>query len=241
MSWVISACREFHLKVKQIGLWTSLQLAIGGIARKLSRSMGGPHPFDVKYGTDTGGVVELGSLVLPDDCLTHAVRYQSAIVEVFSNLLAQLPIRYQEFVFVDLGSGKGRALLLASNLPFKEIIGVELSPALHQIACRNIEIYQESKQRCRLIRSICANAANTVFPDENLVIYLFNPFDEVVMKNVLRNIEDLLQRRLRPLYLCYLKPLCRKVFDQSNMLVVFRETERFVIYKASIALPKILT
>jgi hypothetical protein len=87
-----------------------------------------------------------------------------------------------------VGSGKRRALLLASQFSFKEIIGVELSPSLHRIAYSNIQIYRDDFQRCRKIRSICGDAAKYQIPPEKAVFYLFNPFDEEVMHMVLSNI-----------------------------------------------------
>src|SRR5947208_15284999 len=39
-----------------------------------------------------------------------------------------------DFTFIDLGSGKGRTLLMASDYPFRRILGVELLAGLDQLA-----------------------------------------------------------------------------------------------------------
>jgi hypothetical protein len=129
-----------------------------------------------------------------------------------------------------VGSGKRRALLLASQFSFKEIIGVELSPSLHRIAYSNIQIYRDDFQRCRKIRSICGDAAKYQIPPEKAVFYLFNPFDEEVMHMVLSNIEKSLHRVPREIYVIYLKPLHRDVLDQAKFLKAVSQSDRYVIY-----------
>jgi SAM-dependent methyltransferase len=234
--------REIARKLAQDGLWKTLK---GGTLRLVHETrkliwlhQQKSHPFDLKYGTDTGGVIEAGALDIADDQVAHANRYQTAIVEVFVSLLTELPIRYEEFFFIDLGSGKGRALLLASQFPFKEIIGVELSPSLHRIACCNIQIYRDDFQRCQKIRSICEDAAKYQIPPEKAVFYLFNPFDEQVMQIVLENIEKSLHRVPREIYLIYLKPSHRDVLDQVTFLRVINHANRYVIYQG---VPRVLS
>ena len=190
------------------------------------------HPFDVKYGTDTSGIVQPWDLGLPADSVLHAVQYGTAMVDVFTDLLRNLPIRYEDFVFIDLGSGKGRALLLASFFPFKKIIGVELSRSMHEIARGNIQLFADQGQQCFDIESICDDAGTYALPNENIVFYLFNPFDEQIMRAVLSNIERSLQQLPRTIYIAYLKPAHRAVFDQSAFLHVRKETERYVLYES---------
>ena len=64
----------------------------------------------------------------------------------------------EQLVFVDLGSGKGRTLLLASEYPFRRIVGVELSPKLHRIAKTNVEKFRSEEQRCRTFALHCMDA-----------------------------------------------------------------------------------
>src|SRR5206468_1648251 len=121
-------------------------------------------PFDLKYGTDTSGIVEVGRLDIPTERVRHAVRYQTAIVEVFLAMIRDLAINHENFVFLDLGSGKGRALLLASQFPFSAVIGVELSRNLHAVACRNIKKYKGEFRCCQRVSSICTDAGEFELP-----------------------------------------------------------------------------
>jgi SAM-dependent methyltransferase len=227
--------REIRRKFRDVGFWETLELGARKLVFELrnmaSLKKQNLHPFDLRYGTDTSGIIEPWALDIPADMLAHAVRYQSGIVEVFLDILHSLPISYEEFLFIDLGSGKGRALLLASQFPFKEIVGVEISPNLHRIACNNIQIYKDELQRCNKLQSVREDAAHYELPNENIVFYLFNPFDEYVMCAALSNIEDSIHRYPRDIYIAYLKPVHRHLLNQAPFLLLFKETERYVIYK----------
>jgi SAM-dependent methyltransferase len=95
--------------------------------------------FDETQGVDTAGYIELTALRTIDVAAKpFGAHYLPSPVAFVRKLLRGLNIRYESYVFVDLGSGKGRVLLLAAELPFKEIIGVEFSPELHAIARSNI-------------------------------------------------------------------------------------------------------
>lgn len=227
--------REIQRKIREVGIWGTLKLGVRKLIRDMCESTSFKkqelHPFDLKYGTDTSGIIEPGALDIPDDQVAHAVRYQTAIVDVFLDILNSLSISYEEFLFVDMGCGKGRALLLASQYPFKGIIGVEISENLHRIASSNISIYRNSMQQCHKVESVCKDAEKYQIPNEKIVFYLYNPFDDHVMRSVLSNIENSIRRHFRDIYIAYLKPMHRDVFDQATFFQVVKETERYVIYK----------
>ena len=94
--------------------------------------------FDAERQIDTAAWVRTPDLVTESPNRRFAVRYQPSSVEEFSGLMAKLDVDHREFVFVDYGSGKGKVLMLAADLPFKRIVGVEFSPPLERIARENI-------------------------------------------------------------------------------------------------------
>src|SRR6266567_1927518 len=102
----------------------------------------------------------------------------AAFREMLDNLQQRANLNFAEFVFVDLGSGKGRTLLMASDYPFQRIIGVEFLPSLNRIAEQNLAQYKSDSQRCFAIESVCADATTLSLPVTPLLIYLFNPFPE---------------------------------------------------------------
>jgi len=99
---------------------------------------------------------------------------------LFEQIMQALPIRFEDFIFIDLGSGKGRSLMLASDYPFRRIVGVEYLPELHRSAELNLGRYSGENQKCRRIECVCQDARDFEFPDEATVLYLFNPFPEPV-------------------------------------------------------------
>ncbi len=76
-------------------------------------------------------------------------------------------------------------LFVAAEYPFRKVIGVEFSNALHDDAVANLKRYRFPKRRCADIEPVHADAREFEFPNDNLVIYLFNPFGEEVMERML--------------------------------------------------------
>ena len=121
--------------------------------------------------------------------------------------LAGLPLaNASNYTYIDLGSGKGRTLFVAAELPFREVIGVEFSPLLNERACANIRTFRFRGRRCGPIRSEHANAINFVFPAGPLVLYLFNPFGAETMRHVFDNLAASLQHNPRHVVVVLLWP-----------------------------------
>lgn len=150
--------------------------------------------------------------------------------EMLSALRAQAGIGFRDFVFIDLGSGKGRTLLMASDYPFRHIVGVELLPALHHFAQENLGKYQSASQKCFVLESVCADAASFMFPAEPLVVYLFNPFPETGLRRVLAHLEESLRASPRPLYLLYHNPLREHVLGESVAFEKIGGTHQYSMY-----------
>ncbi|HEX8818260.1 MAG TPA: class I SAM-dependent methyltransferase [Terriglobales bacterium] len=133
--------------------------------------------------------------------------YQPTEPALFHEMIGSLKIDFAQFTFIDIGSGKGRALLLASDYSLRRIIGVELFPALDRIAKENIHKYKNDAQRCFAIESICGDASEFEFPAEPLVVYLFNPLPETALKKMLGNLERSVREHPRPVWVVYHNPL----------------------------------
>jgi hypothetical protein len=150
--------------------------------------------------------------------------------EMLEALQQQVHLDFREFTFIDLGSGKGRTILLASDYPFRRILGVELLPALHQIAQENLKKYSSESQKCFALESICGDATGFPFPAEPTVLYLFNPFPESGLKHMLANLEQTLQQSPRRVYLLYHNPLMEHVLGESATLAKIGGTHQYSIY-----------
>jgi SAM-dependent methyltransferase len=160
--------------------------------------------------------------------------YQPTEPDLFREMLDALKQQshsdLRDFVFVDLGSGKGRTLLMASDYPFRRIVGVELLPALHQAAQENLSRYRSESQKCFALESICADATEFPFPAEPMVLYLFNPFPESGLRRMMANLERSLREHPRALYVLYHNPLLEHVLSGGAGLRRLHATLQYAVY-----------
>ena len=156
--------------------------------------------------------------------------YQPTEPALFREMMASLPIEFKRFTFVDLGSGKGRTLLMASEYPFRKIVGVELIAELHDAAEENISDYRSPTQRCAQIEAVCMDACEFDLPDTPLVLYLFNPLPEAGLQRVLRNLEQSLEQAPRPVWVVYHNPAMDSVLGASRALVRVSGTDQYSVF-----------
>ncbi len=156
--------------------------------------------------------------------------YQPTDPALFQEMMASLPIEFDQFTFVDLGSGKGRTLLMASEYPFRKIVGVELIAELHHAAEENIRDYHSATQQSKPIEAICADACEFVFPETPLVLYLFNPLPEAGLRRVIRNLEQSLEQSPRLVWIFYHNPAVDSVLAASPALVRAGGTEQYSLF-----------
>jgi predicted RNA methylase len=191
-----------------------------------------PHgrSFDAALGIDTTSIREVGTLEIDSPNVRHAVRYQATSVDLVRKILAESGIRYEDCVFIDFGCGKGRVMLLAAEFPFRRILGVEFSPELYEIARRNIAACASQFRGCRNVDAILADAGRFVPPDDPLVCYFYNPFGETVMRNVVENLEQSRRKVSRPIWIVYVDPMHRNVFEDRGW-IQRKEQHPYVIYE----------
>lgn len=152
--------------------------------------------------------------------------------EMIETLQQKRNLNLDEFTFVDLGSGKGRTLLMASDYPFRRILGVELLPSLHQIAQENLSRYKSDSQRCFHLESVCADATAFALPTEPLVLYLFNPFLEAGVRRTVENLKSSLQQHPRAAYVLYHNPQLEHVLAEEAFLTRITGTYQYSIFAA---------
>ena len=141
---------------------------------------------------------------------------------------------FADFTFIDLGSGKGRTLLMATDYPFRRVMGVELLPSLHAIALENLAAYRAESQKCFALQAVCGDAAEFDFPHEPVVLYLFNPLPKVGLRRVVANLERSLREHPRAVYVLYHNPLLEGVVAESTSLRRVGGTHQYAIYASGI-------
>jgi hypothetical protein len=173
--------------------------------------------FDWQHGVRTCGNVNLTDLTLVGNNAGHG-RYYPSHPKFLFEVLRSLNIDHSSYTFVDIGSGKGRVLLVASEFPFAEIIGVEFATELHEIASQNIRSYRSKTQKCKNIRALNLDAVEFEFPLTPLVLYMFNPFRPPVMIPVLQRLQRSLDSHPREVTLVYETPYHGSLIEQHTAL-----------------------
>jgi SAM-dependent methyltransferase len=174
--------------------------------------------FDRRMGTDTAGIIPLWRLNVPQEKARLGIRYEPSPPKRFAFALGLLTCDFSKFTFLDLGCGKGRALLMAAPWGFAKVVGVEFSPEMAAIARRNCLI-----AGCPNIEVITADARDITPPSGNLLLYMYNPFELPVMRCVLDNLLASRRREAGELYIVYLTPRCARLFDaERRFRKVFR-------------------
>lgn len=161
-------------------------------------------------------------------------QYQASEPELFREIMQALPVAPDGFTFIDLGSGKGRTLLMATGYPFRRIIGVELLEELNDIALKNIARYHSEQLKCFNVESICGDARRFVFPGGPLMLYLFNPFPDYVLREVLENLRKSISSDRREVYVIYHNLVFEGMFQAQSWLGEIHRTHQFANYRAII-------
>ena len=183
------------------------------------------HPFDKKYGTDTGGYLSPEELVTgrTNDALNYG--YSAIAPSVFReacrrwrDTLPAVSGRVEAYSFVDVGAGKGRALLLASEVPFRRIIGVELNSDLARIAQRNLARWERLTRSKTSIRAVQEDALNFRWPRPPLLVYLYNPFDCSLIARLADKLAALSSSSASSLVdILYVNPTCSDALTSSGV------------------------
>jgi SAM-dependent methyltransferase len=141
--------------------------------------------FDRRYGTDTAGILPFWRIPPDLSGRRFAVRYQPSDELWLTEPLRALKEDWGYFTFVDVGAGKGKAIIVAASFGFKSLIGIEFVPALAKIAKANLE-----KVCIKNAEVVCMDAAAYRFPQANLVVFFYNPFSDEMMRRVIANLRE---------------------------------------------------
>ncbi|MEI9979190.1 MAG: class I SAM-dependent methyltransferase [Edaphobacter sp.] len=186
------------------------------------------HPFDQIHGVDTSGLIASKHLKTGHENDTHVTAYYGVAPSILRTLIGLWqattpPHPLEKYTFLDIGAGKGRAMLVASELPFREVIGIELNPTLAEKAQRNLDHWIASHATDKTSPPL---APTRLYQQDALTFdlrrtptlaFLFHPFEAPVLKLLLRRIEARFAKRpgtpSPPLDLLYVNSECRNVLD----------------------------
>ncbi len=108
--------------------------------------------------------------------------------------------------------------MVAAEFPFRDIIGVELSPPLTEIARKNVALVEKQHPGRTRIRIEISDAGAYCLPPGNVVLFLYNPFGEEIIRKVVTGIETAQDAESRTIYVVYYNPVFGACFDASPAL-----------------------
>lgn len=200
-----------------------------GLARTL-KIAGYELWYERKFGAPTGTIISAEHLDFDSEARSHARDYFPSSYLFMREALAQIDPNGQ--VFVDYGCGKGRAMLFASTLPFKQIIGVELSPSLAEQARSNLSRYYRRTGKTSPSFSIAiADARNFNVPPDATILYFFNPFDAAILTEVADKILFSVREAPRVCTVIYVKPVHETIFIEHGFVKQSSSCTDFSLFK----------
>lgn len=170
-----------------------------------------------KYSINTTGADELHNLEKQGIDISHATIYMPVSYSLLEDLFEQLPAGRH---FLDLGSGKGRALCVAAHKGFTQVTGLDFSKALCHTATENLTKTKEQVSTFNF-KVINNDAFYFDIPDDVDCIFLFNPFDEIIMSAVVNNICSSLQNNPRKISIIYVNPLHKELFLKAGFTEIW--------------------
>ena len=173
-----------------------------------------------KYNINTSKLEDVKKLSLKGGNIEHAELYQGANYYLLEKVFAHLQTIDADKNIIDFGCGKGRVLAVAAYYGFKKITGVEFAKELCDEARKNI-IPAQQKFPEKIFNVIHANAVDYKIEKDTNVFFFFNPFDEVVVLAVVKNILQSLKENQREVYAVYLNPVHKEVFLSAGFEQIF--------------------
>lgn len=218
--------RHFFSSLRKRGIWRTGKIAFYELY------------CEAQSGIKTGVVIPAGKLDGDPEALRHGTDYFPSSYLVLKEALSQVHADLHGSVFVDFGCGLGRALLFASELPLRRIIGVEVSPALCALARQNMHNYYCRKGKARP-DWVIVNADARLFdiPDDANIFYFFNPFDAEVLNSTIERIVAAVMRAPRDCVIIYANPIHEAVISAHASIRTEKKAQDYVIYRLSAPSP----
>jgi hypothetical protein len=222
---LVRSCRRLVRSLKNNGLGGTLERAfikapVPAFSAEPVKARP-PDPFDAAHGTDTGGYISGAAMRSVSLSAVYTTAYLGIQPSVLTQALSVLPVSPEKFTFVDLGCGKGRALLIAAQFPFPRLVGVELATDLCAIAGANIATNPDWASRITVLNE---DATAFTYPDGPLLVYMFHPFLATVLRRVLANLERQLRRSPRETYILYARNPHYEVLQRFPFLCEVSQT-----------------
>ncbi len=181
--------------------------------------------YEKQLGINTHSIVNLNKLTLAGENSEQNHHYQGASYYILFSIFEKLPIETKNLPLIDYGCGKGRALFVAEQCGFTNLIGVDIAKELINDANANKAVYVRKNSQSK-IDFLFEDATKYLIPDNAQVFYFFNPFGEEVLQKVIDNIKESVKQHPRKVYCIYLNPKYKAVFEENGFKVFYIEKNK---------------
>jgi hypothetical protein len=190
--------------------------------------------FDKRHNVETAREENLGDMCVSPDAIARGNSvYRVTWGWLIEKALMCLDIDPQRYIFIDYGSGKGKAMLMASHHPFKNIIGLEYASRLHEIATANCRTYRNIGQKCCSLQPILVDVLDYSPPPGPIVCFMCNPFDGTTLRAVFKSWRMRYQSGEQEIRILYLNMRdvaeAADVLREQDWLTPIARNKRFVV------------
>ena len=182
--------------------------AVGGNGAPLARL-----PIDGLYGIDTAGIINASALRSGSGADVHSFGYGASLPSVIRRAIETCP-NLDQASFIDLGCGKGLPLAVATEYPFRRIVGVELSPTLSAVAAQNAERVAAAHPQRTRIEIVQGDMLTSELPTGYLIAYLYNPAYPPLLRRLVRRLAEH-QAQGNKVMVIYYNPSSARYFDRN--------------------------
>jgi SAM-dependent methyltransferase len=189
--------------------------------------------FDLRYGVETINTKMLDELAIDSPNKAHGRYYEGTNAYIFAKIFSKLTVEPSRSCFVDFGSGKGKAMLLAAERGFRKVIGVEFSAELVEICRRNLQIFQRRSGSTTEFEVLHMDAAAYPIPADADFLFFSNPFDETIIATVIENILRSMQEHPRDIAVVHLYPQGNRAFADHPRFSLEHETSDGLVFRLS--------
>ena len=164
-----------------------------------------------KYNLDTIELDRLKTITVKGDNLDHSSIYQACNYYILEKGFNYLRSIHENKNFTDFGCGKGRSIIVAAYYGFTNITGIDFAKVLCLLADKNVHNTQPLFPLAKF-NIICDDVVNYKIQNDQTVFFFFNPFDEVIMLKVVKNILASAKEKERKIYIMYANPVHKEIF-----------------------------
>ncbi|RKZ50167.1 MAG: hypothetical protein DRR16_10975 [Candidatus Parabeggiatoa sp. nov. 3] len=189
--------------------------------------------FDKRYGVDTKNIVDVVFGDGPFDLALdkYSEGYAPISIREFRSVMSSLPFNLRDHVFVDLGSGYGRAMMYAASYQFQKIIGVEYVEIFNKKAVENTNTYSKVSGLKISFQHLCIDVTKFKWPLQETVVFMYNPFCGEILDRVLESMHHSLLEEPRSFWVLYCNAKHHEAFDNVKFLTCVVKYANFRIYK----------